>query len=331
MGILRQPFQFQVIPEAQFRQKPTSYWRRMLLLEHRQRWKIDFKSGADGEAGLAVLLDLMRDPDPEIRWLAVYHFRDIERDSETGVQCLIRALSDSDGTVQLAAAHVLSEFKSHDQIRIALVANLKQHEDCQHQVVLCDCIWKLTGDADLVVPTLQRIVRQRRGESSASALGYACQAADLLAKFGPAARPAIPDIIELIETANEHWNVVYAGSKALACIGVASPDVIGCLRRQLSINDPVARIAEAQSLWVLTKREGVELLQIVVDVVQRPTSRTFAVVEGIEALGSFGPSELKADLILQEIVDDCTGQYREEDKEAAADSLRKIRSFRNEK
>jgi hypothetical protein len=134
--------------------RPTSYWRATLKvsswydnaplgqrLSHFAGRFLDrplyprVKSGS--AAALPVLLDLLRDPDPDVRFEVVSTLGFYGPRTDVAVAALEQALTDPEEDVRHTAAHCLGEFVRESAVaREAVCRALKSDDAALHQLVL---------------------------------------------------------------------------------------------------------------------------------------------------------------------------------------------------
>src|SRR5262249_55674712 len=86
--------------------------------------------------------------------------------------------------------------------------------------------------------------------------GVRSSAAEALGRMGPAAAPATPALIALLESPEEDW-VHSAAAEALGQIGPGAEAALPALREKLKHPDSYVRVHAALALWLLgSKRDG---------------------------------------------------------------------------
>ncbi len=175
---------------------------------------------AGPQAALPLFLDYLQDPDPQIRTRIVETLQSIGPPARGAVPALTKLLDDSnDPSLRLKVAQALGRIDPGSVTEVtAALAQLGLHSDPHIQVeaakslgtigtqaqyavpalkeMIADAdpsislpaagaLWSITGDVDLVLPIAILWVKE-------PGCGTRKQAAQLLIKMGPAAKPAIP-------------------------------------------------------------------------------------------------------------------------------------------
>jgi HEAT repeat protein len=145
------------------------------------------------------------------------------------VEPLIRVLDDQTATVREAAALAMGNFgKLADpalpRLR-AIVSDPRSSSRCQAAFSL----WKLTQDKELILPAMLEHLRTRNME---------WDSASVLAAMGPAAAPAVPDLIKALEG---DPSAQMPAAYALGNIGKAAQPALPALKKMATSEEPEVR------------------------------------------------------------------------------------------
>jgi HEAT repeat protein len=221
--------------------RPTSYWEQGLLNKAPGRSTNTAKQLADGgEAAVPVLMDILRrnrdggGPAVELRLSAAQILGQIGPRADAAVPALLETLHDADPQVRATAALSLGRIGTRiDEVVPALAKMLARPGD---RISALKGIFQLRGKAKDAIPAIVEVMRK---DADGEARWHAAEA---LAKMGPAAQPALP---QLIEALNDEVPAVRShAAESLGRIGPEAKSSLPALRGL--VNDPDAEVrAEA--------------------------------------------------------------------------------------
>jgi HEAT repeat protein len=172
---------------------------------------------------IPALMEALTDNDPEVRLQAANALGNIPGDMRVAVPPLIKALRDKDNSVREHAAQSLGNIGQSAELAVpALIAALQDKNESVRERA-AESLGSFSGSAELAVPALVGALKRNDDRTFAS---------DALIKFGPAASPAVPDLIALLQEKDPHlpWYV----APVLGAIGpkaqAAEPALVNLLR-----------------------------------------------------------------------------------------------------
>jgi HEAT repeat protein len=195
--------------------------------------------GAAAAPAVPVLVEVLRDPDPRIRWFAIEALAVIGPAAKAAVPALIEALRSPDVAV---AGGVRGNggffFNGMDEGPIRLIA--------------AEALGRIGPEAKAAIPDL--IAAMKGPDSRVRA-----EAARALGGIGPDAVPAIPELVRVLMRGRPGQATQWSQT-SLAEIGAAA---IPALLEVLRNNDPDARGAAMETLGMLKTKAAAELPQLI--------------------------------------------------------------------
>jgi HEAT repeat protein len=283
--------------------------------ERRQALFILGTTGDGAEQAVPYLCGALKSPDHWERLLAVQSLGWLGASARTAVPALIEVLKapqdTSQSPAQLArpAAHALGAIGSAAAPALPLVRALFETETnwnarCGLAAALChidpgqtNALAFLTNSLTTHEPASERWI-----------------AAGELGNIGPAAKAAVPILLEALDGTNTVLFSQVPG--ALKKIGVPSEEFLPRMKRQLQSKDPTTRVNAAARVLDINPADH-DALVVLMDAIQkRALYQDFA----IEALVRAGPPAAEAVPVLRDLARN--GQTRE--REAALRALKRI-------
>lgn len=283
-------------------------------IEHWRRIVVSYDPFPPSGSGLftdpdaiPLLLELLDLDDELVRAHGLVCLSLLAKHAKTAIPRIIEALEDKSENVRSAAANALGAFgpEAGEQARAALLQELEVAAQ-RDPFPFADALWKITGDSQLVMPTMLRILPKWRSSKDID-IYYLT----LLEEIGPAAKDAAPELIRLLEVSQD-WNRARAHcARALGQIGPAAksgiPALIAALRKtsadSFQHDCALLRVAAAEAVWNID--QGAVKTDELIAVLQEALSNNLEAKEwAIRALGSFGPRANKALPDIVSLLDD---------------------------
>lgn len=199
--------------------------------------------GPEAKAAVPRLGELLQSGSASVRMHAALALGGIGKQiGEPGVQDLVGALKDRSHIVRGAAATALGRLGDAARPAVPHLKAALDENRIDSRVAAVEALWKITGDADDVVA---RLTAEVAGEDEPE------KAADLLAQFGPAAKPAIPKLIESLESENPFIRMNVASG--LGRLGPLATDAIPALKKLKNDPNPFVRQAAEQAIERIEK------------------------------------------------------------------------------
>jgi HEAT repeat protein len=305
--------------------------------------------GPEAKAALPALRAALADDDGHVRVFAAEALARIDPDSKQSVPALLQALESRQPGVRAAAATALVALRDPARsVSAPLVAALRD-DDPYTRAVIAFALSRLAPEADDpacprrdVAAALGKRLREDTDED------VRLWAARALLKFGPDARPALPDLraalkdrsadvaswaVEVLSRLGDDGHAALAealGDKAFTArsyvanvlrdLGPHSKSVALALRKALGDEDPELRQSAAEALLRIDRPAGVRLGVPVL--AQLATNRDYEYREFvIEFLGEVGP-EAKA--AVPKLIEILRSRDRAKFRWRAAEALGKI-------
>lgn len=176
--------------------------------------------GPQAKPATPVLLKLLNDKTTSIRAHAAEALGQIgPAIGEEAIRRLTDALGDRNHIVKQSAVIALGRLGSAAKSALPSIDKALAEETIDTRVDAVTAIYNITGDKQRVLPQL---IAEVAGDDDPDA------AADLLATFGDAARPAVPKFIKLLSSENP--DVRYNGAMALGRLGPLAKDAVPALK-----------------------------------------------------------------------------------------------------
>jgi HEAT repeat protein len=170
---------------------------------------------ANGDS-IPALVEALRLGDDNVRRFAAFSVRDIGPKAAAAAEALQKGMRDDDEGARIAAA---------------------------------EAYWVITGKADEAVEVLRSALK------SGERWTVQMWAADALQTLGPAAKAAVPELIECL--ASEHHYVIADSAEALGKIGADAASAESALSETLAnADDDFVRVCIAQALWRINRSES---------------------------------------------------------------------------
>jgi HEAT repeat protein len=190
------------------------------------------KLGNDARAAVPELIKALQDSVPLIRQYAAQSLGKVGADAkESVVRALTDVLKDEDKGVRLAAAEamtlVLSPLAAADLP--VVLEELLGHKDVEAREHGVRALGQLRAEAAKVLPVLSELCKP----ATAKRLRLAALAS--LAQLGPAAKPALPVLVEALKDSDAELR--QAASLALAKLGPAARPALAALAEALKDSD----------------------------------------------------------------------------------------------
>lgn len=113
--------------------------------------------------------------------------------AKSAVPALRKALESANSSTRLRAAVALPKVDAKEELRLAVITELLQDKNMAVRLFACEALWKLTGDASQVVPTLIAMLNDDKQGRNPPELVIR-----LLGEIGPPAKAAVPAIKDIL-------------------------------------------------------------------------------------------------------------------------------------
>ena len=198
-----------------------------------------------------ALMEALKDHEPEVRSQAAYAIGNIPGDMRVAVPALVEALHDRDDSVRRATAQSLGNIGQSPELAVpALIAALQDKDESVREHA-ASSLGSFSGSAELAVPALVDALKRDDDRTFAS---------DALIKFGPAASPAVPDLIALLQEKDPYLPRYVA--PVLGAIGpkaqAAKPALVNLLRG----TDEQVRLEAANALGKISRDDQPEAVAV---------------------------------------------------------------------
>lgn len=191
-----------------------------------------FRPTASARRGTpAELADKLADPSPTVRLNALWDVQLLtERPGEL-LQAIELCLTHKDLDVRRKAVELVGAFGPAAARNVPTLLGLLLHEDDGAQFEAATALGRIGADAEEVVPALAYSLKK---------YDMAATAAAALARFGPQAAPAEPQLFAALNTA-ANQNDDTAAANLIAALLVAVPDAAAKIKTRFSDSDPESR------------------------------------------------------------------------------------------
>ncbi len=205
---------------------------------------------------------------------------------------LIEALGNESSEMRRFAAFGLSRMgRKAGAAEKALHDGLRD-SDLAARIAAAEAYWSVSGKADEAVGVLRSVLQAPHD--------WLVQmwAAGALAKIGPAAKAAVPELIACLKSDTPY--VVSSSAEALGKIGPGAASAVPALTARLEqCDDDYCRVCIARALWRINRSErSLPLLQ---EVLRDPRNH-MAISEAVEALGEMGPQAKESVPLLRSLL-----------------------------
>jgi HEAT repeat protein len=218
--------------EAFYRDRPTRYWRKALTsADPKAQVESHEALKAGARSAVPVLIELLRDASPEVRWRAadlLGQAGQSERLDSAGKDALVRALQDDDPHVRAVAALSLSVIGDAGPAAIPVLRDMLKTGE---RLAALKALARYGPEAEPVIPRLSELLQD--GDSEVR-----WRAAMTLGKIGPAARGTVPALMASLQ--DDDALVREHAAEALGDIGPDAREAVPALTAAL--RDPDARV-----------------------------------------------------------------------------------------
>jgi HEAT repeat protein len=226
--------------------------------------------GPYGIVALPQLLKLVDHPDSEVRVEVIKALRLVDPEGQEVVPALVHALGSRDASVRAQAAQAVGEIgPSARESMPLLIARFARppsndpEEDPDYRRTLATAIGRVRSHPEIVIPRLLAILNDRRQ------IELHRDALVALTAYGPAAREAVPYLIQALKGANQDL-----AADALGRIGGDARQALPALLSALSVNGGPRQAALALAMTRIDPSK-IDELDRVVQTVQDPYARAF--------------------------------------------------------
>lgn len=218
--------------EAFYRDRPTRYWRKGLTSgDPKTQVEAHAALKEGGRSAVPVLIELLRDASPEVRWQAadlLGQAGPAERRDTAAKDALVRALQDDDPHVRAVAASSLSVLGDAGPAAIPVLRDMLTTGE---RLAALKALVRYGAEAEPAIPRLVDLLHD--GDSEVR-----WRAAMTLGKIGPVARNAVPALVAALK--DEDALVREHAAEALGDIGPDAKEAVPALTTAL--RDPDARV-----------------------------------------------------------------------------------------
>lgn len=213
------------------------------------RWSALYALGAlpiEAPDGVALLTrQLVSDPSERVQQACLSELRNLAKIEDLSAHSgLLVSYLQRGGAVTSSACEVVENIKTPTPEVISALRTALEGDDTV--VHAARALWKLTGDASLIVPALIRAF-DAQDES----------VCDLVCELGAEAKPLVPQLVAALAT--ENWDLQWAAADALRAVADQAPEVIAALLEAMDHPSPIVRSSSARAL-AAAGRQGVSAL-----------------------------------------------------------------------
>ena len=158
------------------------------------------------------------------------------------IEPLLRALDDPLVPVREQAVLALGGFGPLGEPAVPKLIAIARDRNSPLRSAACGSLWHLTGDAHLVLPILKEVLREGNVE---------WEPARVLAEMGPAAKSAVPDLIEAL---GKDESAQIPAAEALGSIGPDARAALEALRKLLEHEEPEVRDAAREAIQRIERK-----------------------------------------------------------------------------
>jgi HEAT repeat protein len=204
----------------------------------------------DREVLAQICIDALNSDDTEARGMALSALTRVQCDPSPVLGRLVELLADpgADGLVERNVIELICRCQSAGSEAVGSLRNLLHDRPRSWRVrsEVAKAIWRLTGNADLVVPALVEMLSDdpEQRQDLASEIPFVSQIAsevcDAVSLVGPLAAPAVPALIRLLEN-SENQDICWAAVDALGSIGPAASAAISILKKKTRHSNELVR------------------------------------------------------------------------------------------
>src|SRR5262249_9236854 len=151
-----------------------------------------------GRAAAEELAPLLADPDREVRRYAVWTLRDIGPEAAPAIPGLCTLLRDPDDSVSCSAAACLGAIGPGGSKAVGELEARFPGADFRRTMYIADALYKITGNAGPALEVFEPAVQSGDVEVYRDA-------AEALTRMGPAALPAGPALVGVLQDRSRRW------------------------------------------------------------------------------------------------------------------------------
>lgn len=235
------------------------------------------RSGVAREEVRTALTRLLGDPESGVRGDALGAFEALYPRDLPPIEVFRRLLRDDDTDVRRKAIERTGERGARASEVAADLAESLDHPELE--LAAAEAVWLVTGRAERVMPVVLRNLRKAEGCNPETAC-------DVVSKVGPAARDAVPRLVELLK--EEDYDLLWAAADALAAIGRDAEPAIPALARLLEHESGTVGSSAAHALGEIGRPAFPAVFHVLKT--GAPRAQEFAA----DALGRLGEAALEA-------------------------------------
>jgi HEAT repeat protein len=280
---------------------PTSRWRdRLLQPTVSHYWPPHEFPLVDhpDPAAVPVLQDLLADPDPRVREAAVCCLGLIPSPERSVVNLLTGAAKDPEPQVRLAVLQTLARLRPAPDAAASVLRAALSDSDAAVRFQAAQGLYDLTGQAEVVLPTLIQYLRAKDGPHM--------EAAYRLGKMGPRAAGAVDALVErlrddsapppredafgipIAHSDSEHRDIIHrAVLEALGDIGPDARAAVPAIRTFLGAGNGFVRASAAVAFWKISGQAG-PAVDAMVELLEK--GNWYSKRWSAEGLGRMGPA-----------------------------------------
>jgi HEAT repeat protein len=168
------------------------------------------------EEGIRIFSERLRDSDPLVRDRAAGALKGYGNEAKDCVELIAAHLESSHGKDCTLSLDTLAEIGPDAKAAIPSLTKALRDPAFETERV-AKALWKIGRNAELVLPALIELVKTKKDEG----------ACDVIADIGPAAKSAVPALIEAVQSAD--WDLQWAAVDALGRIGPDAAQAVPAL------------------------------------------------------------------------------------------------------
>lgn len=200
------------------------------------------KLGESAKPAVPTLIDRLGDEIPSVRRLAAEALGLLgPKVAPEAAEPLFRTMDDRLVPVRENAILALANFGPLAEPAIPKLRTIMLDRNSTLRAAACLTVWKVTNDADAVLPVLKEILRE--GD-------FEWEAAQVLGQLGPAAKSAVPELIAALQ---KDESVQLDAADALGRIGADAAPAIPALKSLLEHEEEEVRDAARKAIEQIEK------------------------------------------------------------------------------
>jgi len=280
----------------------------------------------------ALIASLLEDHDVMVRWRAGSAVAEIATD-ESQLQSLLTALKDSrKESVRVSIAQALGQIKFRSPKVVGGLVQALEDKDVQVRLAAAASLARADPENAAALHTLRQVLVKKEEKSNPITptvfvndaegpirvatpdLDIRRQAIQILARYGAAAKPALPDLIGLLgeKDTGQHLPVI----QALGAIGPDAKQALPKIKEQLKNPAPSYRLFAAQALWKID-RNAEPTVPVLIDVMNDKFMASWR-VSAANTLAEIGPAAKAAIPTLRELSADTSPEVQKAARQALA-------------